>query len=142
MWAWLYDAAALQTVTAVAGSARARSRHCQLLRSFLRFPYQGPGCNADGVAPQQYRIRRCRSHSPGPILHARHLHPVGVVVSVPKRSAVETSCRELSEDVLRWFSGSQERVQTYRSVLAPSLMSSNRAWKTAQGGGDIHRPKR
>ena len=29
--------------------------------------------------------------------------------------------------------------KTYRSVLAPSWLSSNRAWKSAPGGCDIHR---
>ena len=48
------------------------------------------------------------------------------IVSVPKRSALETSCRELTEDVSR-------------SVLAPSWLSSNRAWKTTPGGSDVHR---
>ena len=44
------------------------------------------------------RIGRCVSHPPGPIFYARYLHRVGIA-SVPKTSALETSRRELSEDV-------------------------------------------
>lgn len=43
-----------------------------------------------------------------------------------KVGALETARRELSD------------LKTYRSVLVPSWLPSNRAWKTAPGGCDLH----
>ena len=37
----------------------------------------------------------------------------------------------------RWKHLAKSFPKTYGSVLAPSWLSSNRAWKTAPGGGDI-----
>ena len=102
-------------------SSQGKSSHRWLLypKTFLRHKkcWFGPKKN-------RYGIRRWTSHPPGPISMV-DTSTVGIVliVSVPKRSAME----HLAESFPK----------TYRSVLAPSWLSSNRAWKTAPGGVDI-----
>ena len=39
----------------------------------------------------------------------------------------------------RWKHLAESFLKTYRSVLAPSRLWSNRAWNTAAGGCDLHR---
>ena len=58
----------------------------------------------------------------------RYISTLVGIMRVPNRPALETSRRELSGDV--W----------YRSVLAPSRLSSNREWKSAPGVCGIHPP--
>ena len=48
------------------------------------------------------------------------------IVSVPKRSSLETAITESFGE-------------TYRSVLTPPWLLSNRVWKTTPAGRDIHR---
>ena len=43
------------------------------------------------------------------------------------------------EQCRRWKHLAETTPKTYHSVLAPSWLSSNRAWKTARGVCDIHR---
>ena len=95
-------------------------------------------CDANGLAiPEQpYFSLRTPTvydgvyHTPGPIVHGRYLPSlVGIVpVGVKKLCIGNISRRELSKDV-----------RSYRSVLAPSWLSSNRPWKTAPAGCDVHR---
>ena len=60
----------------------------------------------------------------GRIFRGRYLHSCSWnSVSVPKNSALETSPHELSED----------SIVRYVTLVAPSCLSSNRAWQTAPG---------
>ena len=74
----------------------------------------------------EYRvIRLCISPPPWPIFHARYLHSWNSV------GAQEAGVGNVSPR--REF-----RRRTYRSLLSPSWLSSNRAWKTVPGGGVIY----
>ena len=79
-----------------------------------------------GIAwPRDTRILHCISHPAGAISHARYLYSCNIV-SVPKRSALESSRRELSEDVsvgIGTLSVVESFPKTYRSVLALSRLS-------------------
>ena len=64
------------------------------------------------------------THTPGPICHGQYLHSwnsVGV------------------EKGRHWKHLAESFPKAYRSVLASSWLSSNRAWKTLPGGCDVHR---
>ena len=78
-----------------------------------------------------YQVRWRVPHPPGPMFHARYLHSW--------RSWNNACAKKVGvENMLpRLF-----RRCGYRSVLLPSWFSSNRAWKTAPGGCDIHRRTR
>ena len=66
-----------------------------------------------------YRILWCILHTPGPIFHARYLH---------SRKSVGVKTRRRLKHLAEGFP------KTYRSVLAPSWLSSNRAWKNRPRG--------
>ena len=52
------------------------------------------------ITPPSHYHTMTLSHPPGPIFQARYLHSRDtIIVSMPKRSALEASRRELSEDV-------------------------------------------
>ena len=70
-------------------------------------------------------IRRCVPHTPGTIFHARYLDSWTKVGGKKSRRR-----NHLAESFPKAY---------LVSVLAPSWLSSNRAWKTAPGGCDKHR---
>ena len=79
-----------------------------------------PASLTDARNRATYRMRRCTSHPPGRCsmvdISTVRIHSVG------------------AKKGQRWKHLADNFPKTYRSVLAPSWLSSNRAWKPPQGG--------